>query len=123
MTTKDKAIEWLIKESEFDYCKKCVYKKDEIYCTQMKKNGIEGCRKGIVKWFEQENEYGKTLGERIRLKRLEKYITQRELAEKIGVTAVTISKYEIGEINPSVLTLMCIADILGVSTDCLLGRE
>lgn len=51
----------------------------------------------------------------------EKNITQRELAEKINVTEVTISRYLSGERSPRIEIVNKIADFFNVSIDYLLG--
>lgn len=51
----------------------------------------------------------------------EEGITQRELAEKIGVTEVTISRYLSGERNPRIEIVSKIANFFNVTTDYLLG--
>jgi transcriptional regulator with XRE-family HTH domain len=50
----------------------------------------------------------------------EKDMTQRELAEKIGVTEVTISRYINGERKPRIDIIGKIAEVFGVSIDYLL---
>lgn len=52
----------------------------------------------------------------------EKNITQRELAEKINVTEVTISRYLSGERSPRIEIVSKIAEFFGVSIDYLLGK-
>lgn len=52
-----------------------------------------------------------------------KNITQRELAEKINVTEVTISRYLSGERSPRIEIVSKIAEFFGVSIDYLLGKE
>ena len=52
--------------------------------------------------------------------RKEKGITQRELAEKLGVTQPTITQYETGARKPDIVMLKKIATILGCTTDQLL---
>lgn len=52
----------------------------------------------------------------------ENNITQLELAHKIGVTNVTISRYLSGERSPRIEILSKIAEYFSVSTDYLLGR-
>lgn len=49
--------------------------------------------------------------------------TQEQLAKKLGVNRATISKYETGEISPSVDQLIKISNILDVSFDELIGAE
>lgn len=50
-------------------------------------------------------------------------ISQKELAEKMGIHAATLSGYETGAHDPKSDGLTKIADICGVSVDFLLGRE
>ncbi len=59
------------------------------------------------------------------LKRLreERHLSQRQLAAKIGVSPSMVGLYESGDRMPSFETLLRIRQILGVSTDCLLGVE
>lgn len=51
----------------------------------------------------------------------EKNITQRELADKINVTEVTISRYLSGERSPRIEIVNKIAEYFNVSIDYLLG--
>lgn len=51
----------------------------------------------------------------------EKGITQRELAEKIEVTEVTISRYLSGERSPRIEIVSKMAEYFDVSVDYLLG--
>lgn len=44
------------------------------------------------------------------------------VAEKLGISYSTYSKYESGDRSPDFVTLNAIADLLNVSTDYLLGR-
>ena len=57
----------------------------------------------------------KTTGEKIREGRANLGITQTELAEKIGVTLRTISKYEKQGVMPRGANLQKLAEVLGVS--------
>ena len=50
-------------------------------------------------------------------------ISQRELAERIGVSPATLSGYESGKHDPRSDLLMEIAEICDCSVDFLLGRE
>ena len=63
--------------------------------------------------------FGKTL----RKLRVQSEMSQKDLAEKLGVTKSIISYYELSERMPSPDTLIKLADIFHVSTDYLLGRE
>lgn len=48
-------------------------------------------------------------------------ISQEELAEKVGVSRQTLSKYETGESVPDIDKAMAIADAFGVSLDDLVN--
>ena len=50
-------------------------------------------------------------------------ITQRELANRTGLTEVSIGRYCNGQRSPNVNTIVKIANELHVNTDYLLGRE
>lgn len=55
--------------------------------------------------------------------RLKKNFTQQEIAERIGITRPAYTAYELGKREPDFSTLQALADLFGVSTDQLLGRE
>lgn len=61
--------------------------------------------------------------DRIRLLRREAGLTQREAAEKIGVTYRTYQNYEAGASSPSGNVMQKLAVLLGVSMDMLSGRK
>lgn len=63
-----------------------------------------------------------TIGERIAYLRDIQNLKQKELAEEIGVTAATMSKYENNINIPSADILAKIADALKTSADYLIGR-
>lgn len=50
-------------------------------------------------------------------------LSQRALAEKLSVSQQTVGKWETGGATPNPETLASIADVFGVTVDCLLGRE
>jgi transcriptional regulator with XRE-family HTH domain len=54
--------------------------------------------------------------------RKEAGLTQKELADKLGVSRGTIGMYEIGQRDPDTETLQKLSDIFGVSVDYLLGK-
>ena len=64
-----------------------------------------------------------TVGERIKKIRLEKGLTQKQLAEKCGLFDSTIRKYESGRQNPKIETVEKIANALGVETSELLYEQ
>lgn len=61
--------------------------------------------------------------ENLKEARLKKGITQKDVAEIIGVAKSTYSLYESGGREPSVETIKKIASFLQVSADMLLGVE
>ena len=63
------------------------------------------------------------LAENIARLRKERGMTQEALAELVGVSAQTISKWENAATYPDVALLPVIADVFGVSIDALYGRE
>ena len=63
------------------------------------------------------------LHEQIRRLRTARGITQVELAHRLGVSKQSVSNWESNNIQPSIELLEKIADLFGVTTDCLLGRE
>ena len=62
-----------------------------------------------------------TLGKRIAALRKEKGLTQEQLAEKVGVSAQAVSKWENDVSCPDITLLPLLADLLGVTVDELLG--
>jgi transcriptional regulator with XRE-family HTH domain len=63
-----------------------------------------------------------TLGDRIRMHRARLRLSQRALGKQVGLSTNGISLIERGEVDPRVSVIRQIADVLGVSTDYLLGR-
>jgi transcriptional regulator with XRE-family HTH domain len=61
------------------------------------------------------------IGEKIKIRRLEKNLKQRELAELANISPEAISAYENGRAIPSVDVAGRIASALGTSVDDLLG--
>jgi len=61
------------------------------------------------------------LGEKIKLERQRKKISQQQLADAAGIHQKNISKYESDAVVPSAVVLKHIADCLEASTDYLLG--
>lgn len=61
------------------------------------------------------------LGRKIKELRINNKMTQKELAEKLYVSAQAVSRWENGEVEPSLSTLVEIAKIFNVSTDELLN--
>lgn len=63
------------------------------------------------------------LGEKIKEYRTSIKMTQQDFAYRLGVTGASVSAYENGTRTPSFDVLVRIANILGVTTDDLLGRK
>ncbi len=61
--------------------------------------------------------------DRLRSARIARGKTLQALADELGVTLVTIQKYESGAREPNLQMLGILADILDISTDFLLGRD
>lgn len=55
--------------------------------------------------------------------REEKGLSQKFVAISVGVKAPSISDWENGKTNPTLENLIALADVLGVSTDYLLGID
>ena len=62
-------------------------------------------------------------GERLAALRKERGMSQEELAEKLQLTRQTISKWETGASTPDLELLMRLAEVFGISMDCLLREE
>lgn len=65
-----------------------------------------------------------SLGDRVRKLRIKHKLTQKELANKIGISHSTLSKIESGfKENTDKKTLLQIADVFEVSIDYLFGKS
>lgn len=63
------------------------------------------------------------LDEKLRSLRAIKKYSQELVAERVGIAKSTLSTYENGTATPASDILMKLADVYGVSTDYLLGRD
>ena len=63
------------------------------------------------------------LNEKIRQLRLEKNMSQVDLAKRLSVTKQSVSNWENDNIQPSIDMLVKIAQVFSVSTDYMLGLE
>ncbi len=63
------------------------------------------------------------LGEKIKLYRENKNMTQGEVAKILGVKAATISKYEAGILEPNIESLKKLSELFEVSIDELLKED
>lgn len=62
-------------------------------------------------------------GKKVKLLRKERGLTQKQLADMVGVAVSAISAYEAGNRYPTYSGLVSLARIFHVSTDYLLGIE
>ena len=63
------------------------------------------------------------IGERIRQQRESLGFNQSELGKKVGLTSGAISMIEKGERKPSYEIIIKLSEVLGVTTDFLMGRS
>ena len=63
-----------------------------------------------------------SFSEKIKTLRKEKGVTQKAVAEQIGILEQSYQKYEYGNHEPNHAITVKLADYFGVSTDYLLGR-
>lgn len=80
------------------------------------------------KIYKLANTKGKTkmfinIGEKIKLHREEKKVSQDDFARYLGVTCKEVLKWENGELYPDFELIPTIANYFGVSTDELLCME
>ncbi len=64
-----------------------------------------------------------TFGKRLKFLRMEKGLTQVQLAEELNVDKSTIAKYETDKIEPSLTMLKVLSKYFKVRSDYLLGLE
>ena len=62
------------------------------------------------------------LGRRLRLLREKNDMSQKDLAEKLGISTMAVSNYELGKREPDIDTILRIARIFDVSVAYLLGE-
>lgn len=63
------------------------------------------------------------LGDKIKLYRENKKMTQNEVADVLNVSSATISKYESGTLEPNIESLKRLAKLFEISVDELLNDE
>ena len=61
--------------------------------------------------------------ERLKERRKEKRLTQKELSERLNVSKATVAMWETGKREPDFAMTQRLADFFGVSTDYLIGKE
>jgi transcriptional regulator with XRE-family HTH domain len=62
------------------------------------------------------------LGDRIRMHRSRLRMTQKALADAIGISLTSMNAIEKVDVDPRASRIKALADVLGVTTDYLLGR-
>ena len=65
----------------------------------------------------------KGLPQKLKALRIQYGYSQRQVAEKVGVSPSIISGYETGERTPSTETLLALSYLYNASTDYLLGKK
>lgn len=73
----------------------------------------------MVSFWKRE---GAMYGERIRELRKIMKMTQKQLAEKLGIRQNDVSSYELEQHEPSIATILKLCEMFDVSADFLLGR-
>ncbi len=69
----------------------------------------------------QEESVRRSLGKAIKAHRTRCGMTQELLAERLGVSRQAVSKWEMGQSDPSTANLLALAQFFGVSVEELLG--
>lgn len=64
-----------------------------------------------------------SIGQKIKILRMERGLNQRELAEQIKVSQPAVVAWENGESEPKATYIYRLAEFFGVSADYLLGLE
>ncbi|MDO8498033.1 MAG: helix-turn-helix transcriptional regulator [bacterium] len=77
--------------------------------------------KGVKKEYDRLTPRYKAISELISV-RIEKGITQKELARKIGTKQSAIARFEAGNINPSLGFLEKIAEVMGYKLTISLSK-
>ena len=60
---------------------------------------------------------------RLKELRIQRGLTQTQIGDLIGVSCVTVGRYEAGEREPSKAKISALADFFGVTIDYLMGRD
>ena len=58
-----------------------------------------------------------SIGQKLKILRKERRLTQQELADRLGIKRATVSNYEIGRRSPHLSELRRIAEFFGVGLD------
>lgn len=65
----------------------------------------------------------KGLSDKLRALRLQNNLTQKNVADRLGISASIVSAYENAERVPSLEALLALSSLYRCSTDYLLGKE
>jgi transcriptional regulator with XRE-family HTH domain len=76
-----------------------------------------------IKLFWYNQKMSKVFGNNLKLLRLEKKLSQEELAQELQVSRQIIGHWENNYSEPDIDTLYQIAEYFGVSVDYLIGRD
>ena len=60
---------------------------------------------------------------RLKELRVSRHISQKELAERLGVSQQTVASWEVGRTEPSNIFLSSLSKVFNVSADYLLGND
>lgn len=63
------------------------------------------------------------MGERLKMLRTKQNLTQKQVANRIGLAISAVSAYELGTRYPSYDILLKLARLYNVSTDYLIGKD
>ena len=88
----------------------------EVLRERFRKKGVD-FKEGTTSLPKKENEFCKTIAEKIKLIRKQKGLTQVGLAKKLGVSQQMVSRIEKGKENISLLTLKSITEALGAEVN------
>ncbi len=86
----------------------------------MKESSKDGTSSARARPRPQPSVFSRAIGARLRELREERGWTQRDLDSRLGILQSKLSKYESGTHQPSLRTLVRMANLFGVSTDYLL---
>jgi len=86
----------------------------------MRKSPKDGTSSAKTRPRPQPSAFSRAIGARLRELREERGWTQRELDSRLGILQSKLSKYESGTHQPSLRTLVRMANLFGVTTDYLL---
>lgn len=95
---------------------------EQLQCLERLLRNFEEVLTADLKAYEENLHscFRGILGARLKLARQNAVLSQDDFAKKIGLTRISITRYEVGSFEPSAFLLYRMAKILGVSVDWLL---